>query len=129
MLHYSRWFFFSVLGSVVVAALFLLPNFFPRETVQNWPSWMPSQQMVLGLDLQGGVEVVLPQRVFINVRASRFRKTGQRVFLSGGEQFDLGIPTTIASIPSPASDSIDSSTFHSPANDVSGSKRFCPSCM
>jgi len=47
----------------------------------------------------GGVEVVLPQRVFINVRASRFRKTGQRVFLSDGEQFDLGIPTTIAVTP------------------------------
>ena len=58
MLHYSRWFFFSVLGSVVVAALFLLPNFFPRATVQNWPSWLPSQQMVLGLDLQGGVALL-----------------------------------------------------------------------
>ena len=43
----------------------------------------------------GGVEIVLPRRVFANVRASRFRQVGQRVFLFNGEQFDLGIPTTI----------------------------------
>jgi opacity protein-like surface antigen len=47
----------------------------------------------------GGVEVVLPQRIFVNVRASRFRETGQRVFLFEGEQFDLGIPTTITLTP------------------------------
>ena len=47
----------------------------------------------------GGVEAVLPQGVFVNLRASRFRKTGQRVFVSGGEQFDLGIPTTIGVTP------------------------------
>ena len=42
----------------------------------------------------GGVEAV-ERNIFLNVRASRFRKTGQRVFLFEGEQFDLGIPTTI----------------------------------
>ena len=47
----------------------------------------------------GGVEMVLPIQVFANVRASRFRETGQRVFLFEGEQFDLGIPTTIAVTP------------------------------
>ena len=34
----------------------------------------------------GGVEVVLPRRIFVNVRASRFRQTGQRVFVSDGER-------------------------------------------
>jgi opacity protein-like surface antigen len=47
----------------------------------------------------GGVEVVLPFQLFANVRASRFRETGQRVFLFEGEQFDLGIPTTITVTP------------------------------
>jgi opacity protein-like surface antigen len=46
----------------------------------------------------GGIEAV-EQHVFLNVRASRFRKTGQRVFLFEGEQFDLGIPTTITVTP------------------------------
>jgi len=52
-----------------------------------------------GLVFGGGVEAVLPQRVFVNLRASRFREVGQRVFLFNGEQFDLGIPTTITVTP------------------------------
>jgi len=47
----------------------------------------------------GGVEAVLPQRVFVSLRASRFRDTGERVFLFGDEQFRLGIPTTITVTP------------------------------
>ena len=47
----------------------------------------------------GGVEAVLPQRIFVNLRASRFREVGQRVFLFNGQQFDLGIPTTITVTP------------------------------
>ncbi len=30
------------------------PTLFSRETVESWPSWVPSRQLVLGLDLQGG---------------------------------------------------------------------------
>jgi opacity protein-like surface antigen len=52
-----------------------------------------------GFVFGGGVEAVLPQRIFVNLRASRFHKTGQRVFLFQGEQFDLGIPTTITLMP------------------------------
>jgi opacity protein-like surface antigen len=46
----------------------------------------------------GGVEAVEGQ-IFLNLRASRFQKTGQRVFLADGDQFDLGIPTTITVTP------------------------------
>ena len=47
----------------------------------------------------GGVEALLPWHLFANVRASRFRATGERVFIFNGEQFDLGIPTTITVTP------------------------------
>jgi opacity protein-like surface antigen len=47
----------------------------------------------------GGVEVVLPFAVFVDVRASQFKQTGERVFLYQGEQFNLGIPTTITVSP------------------------------
>ena len=47
----------------------------------------------------GGVEAVFPQRVFVHVRASRFRGTGQRVVLFNQTQFRLGIPTTITVTP------------------------------
>lgn len=47
----------------------------------------------------GGVEALLPRHIFVNLRASRFREVGQRVFLFNGAQFDLGIPTTITVTP------------------------------
>ena len=46
----------------------------------------------------GGVEAVF-NRIFVGVRASRFQKDGTRVFVSGDEVFDLGIPTTIKITP------------------------------
>jgi opacity protein-like surface antigen len=47
----------------------------------------------------GGVEAVLPWRVFVNLRASRFRRTGQRVFTFDNQQFSLGIPVTVRVAP------------------------------
>jgi opacity protein-like surface antigen len=47
----------------------------------------------------GGGEGVLRRRVFVSLRASRFRRTGERVFLHGGERFGLGIPTTVTITP------------------------------
>ena len=62
-----------------------------------------SFRAVLGSDtgrvFGGGIEAVLPQRIVVNLRASRFREAGQRVFLFNGQQFDLGIPTTITVTP------------------------------
>jgi opacity protein-like surface antigen len=42
-----------------------------------------------------GGEVVLPQRIFFGVRVSRFKADGERVFISDGERFGLGIPMTV----------------------------------
>jgi hypothetical protein len=47
----------------------------------------------------GGGEVVLRQRWFFGGRVARFKQDGQRVFVSGGEVFDLGIDTTITITP------------------------------
>ena len=51
-----------------------------------------------GVVFGGGGEVLF-DRLFIGVRASRFQKDGTRVFVSGGEVFDLGIPTTVKVVP------------------------------
>lgn len=48
-----------------------------------------------GIVFGGGGEVVLPIGLFAAVRASRFEKSGQRVFVFEGETFPLGIDTTI----------------------------------
>jgi opacity protein-like surface antigen len=52
-----------------------------------------------GLVFGGGVETVLPWRIFASLRASRFRETGERLFVLNGQQFDLNIPTTITVTP------------------------------
>jgi opacity protein-like surface antigen len=52
-----------------------------------------------GVVFGGGVEAILPQHIFIDVRASRFKKTGSRVFVSDGDQFDLGIDDTVTITP------------------------------
>jgi opacity protein-like surface antigen len=50
-----------------------------------------SSAMVFG----GGGEIVLPQRIFVGVRLSRFRGEGERVFVFNGQRFALGIPMTV----------------------------------
>jgi opacity protein-like surface antigen len=52
-----------------------------------------------GIVYGGGVEAVLPQHVFFNLRASRFQKTGERVFIFEEQEFRLGIPETITITP------------------------------
>lgn len=47
----------------------------------------------------GGVEVVLPFPIFVDLRASQFKRSGERVFLHQGQQFNLGIPTTVTITP------------------------------
>ena len=43
----------------IVGILLALPNFFDAEDLDSFPSWLPNQQVVLGLDLQGGSHMLL----------------------------------------------------------------------
>ena len=52
-----------------------------------------------GVFVGGGVEVVLPARFFFNVRLSRFKKSGERVFVDEGDVFPLGIPVEVGITP------------------------------
>ncbi len=54
MLYFARWKIVLIVLVVLGGFVATLPNFFPKETVANWPNWMPKRQLVLGLDLQGG---------------------------------------------------------------------------
>jgi opacity protein-like surface antigen len=54
-----------------------------------------SSAMVFG----GGGEIVLPQKIFVGVRVSRFQAEGERVFIYNGERFALGIPMTVKVTP------------------------------
>ncbi len=52
-----------------------------------------------GIVFGGGGGVVLPQKIFVDVRASRFKKDGTRVVVADGQIFDLGIANTITITP------------------------------
>ncbi len=59
MLYFPRWKY--TLIAIVCALGFLLsaPNFVSKETLADLPSWLPSNQVNLGLDLQGGSHLLL----------------------------------------------------------------------
>jgi len=48
-----------ILLVTLLGVLFTIPNFLPQSVRDVWPSWLPNQQMVLGLDLQGGSHLLL----------------------------------------------------------------------
>ena len=49
--------------------------------------------------LGGGLQVVFRDRFYVELGASRFKQTGQRAFLSGGQPFRVGIPLTATITP------------------------------
>jgi SecD/SecF fusion protein len=59
MLQFPNW--YKILTGLILAAgiLFALPNVLPGWVVARLPSWLPSNTLTLGLDLQGGSYVLL----------------------------------------------------------------------
>ena len=58
MLYFSRWKTAAILGTAFIICAFVIPNFFPKSTVERWPKWA-QRHVVLGLDLQGGSHLLL----------------------------------------------------------------------
>jgi protein-export membrane protein SecD len=58
MLHFARWKAVLILLVSAAGILFSLPNFVPKESLDRIPDWLPNDQLVLGLDLQGGVHLL-----------------------------------------------------------------------
>ena len=59
MLYFSPSKIVAVIVACLAALIFASPNFFEKSTVDAWPSWMPKQQLKLGLDLRGGAHLLL----------------------------------------------------------------------
>jgi len=47
MLHFTRWKMIAILAVVLAGIVAAIPNLFSRATVESWPSWVPSRQLVL----------------------------------------------------------------------------------
>jgi preprotein translocase subunit SecD len=59
MLHFSRLKSILILLTCLVSIMFALPNLFTKEQLASWPRFLPTKQMPLGLDLQGGAHLLL----------------------------------------------------------------------
>jgi protein-export membrane protein SecD len=59
MLYFARWKIIAILGSVLLALVFASPNVLPKAS-QDWlASFTVARPMTLGLDLQGGSNIVM----------------------------------------------------------------------
>ena len=54
MVQFKKWQLYLVIIFSFFAIIFSLPNFFSKNTLKNFPTFVPTDQIVLGLDLQGG---------------------------------------------------------------------------
>jgi len=63
MIHIATWKRVLVILVCVLGIVYAVPNLLPQDQVDEWseslPSWMPVNQINLGLDLQGGSHLLL----------------------------------------------------------------------
>ena len=59
MLYFAPWKTALIIAFAILSVAFAFPNAFDEETVAEWPAFVPQQQIVLGLDLQGGAHMLL----------------------------------------------------------------------
>mgnify|MGYP001267706051 CR=1 FL=1 len=59
MIHIPLWRTLLIVSVCLLGILFVSPNFFSRTQLESFPSWFPKNQVVLGLDLQGGAHLLL----------------------------------------------------------------------
>ena len=84
--------FAIVAGVSVLAAVFLLPNFFPQGGAPLWPS---KSRLVYGLDIQGGLHLVLEAGIDEIIQEHLFR-AGQRI---KEEAEEAGMKTFVSDSP------------------------------
>ncbi len=58
MLAFTRWQTILIIAICLIGLSTTIPNFFSRQAVESFPSWLPSKQLNLGLDLQGGAHLL-----------------------------------------------------------------------
>jgi len=59
MMYMARWQVWTILVICLLGVIYAAPNVLPREVAERIPSWLPHQQVTLGLDLQGGSHLLL----------------------------------------------------------------------
>lgn len=93
MLYFSKWKVAAVLALCALGVLFALPNVLPQSVRDRYPSWFPARTIVLGLDLQGGVQLLLEGDAdkFREERRKQLLEDVRRVLVRDGRIGTTGI--------------------------------------
>ena len=59
MVYFAKWKIILVVTICVLGIVFAAPNFLSQQQAEALPTWLPHQQINLGLDLQGGSHLLL----------------------------------------------------------------------
>jgi preprotein translocase subunit SecD len=59
MIYFAKWKIVLIITICLFGVIFAAPNFLSSKQAASLPSWMPSKQLSLGLDLQGGSHLLL----------------------------------------------------------------------
>lgn len=59
MLDFPRWKIIMISLTALIGVMLAVPNFLSDEQIENLPGFMPTSQVTLGLDLQGGAHFLL----------------------------------------------------------------------
>lgn len=59
MISFPKWKSALVVLVCILGVAYTVPNFLPKSSLEGLPTWAPSQQINLGLDLQGGSHLLL----------------------------------------------------------------------
>src|SRR5580692_11161567 len=59
MLHFPRWKILLITGSCLLFVFLAIPSFLSESTRDKLPDWLPHHAVNLGLDLQGGSQLLL----------------------------------------------------------------------
>ena len=59
MMTVSRWKVIAVIAAVLISLLFAMPNVLPAKVRDGLPGFLPKKALNLGLDLQGGSQLLL----------------------------------------------------------------------
>jgi preprotein translocase subunit SecD len=59
MLHFSTWKIILIVGSCLLFVFLAIPSFLSESTRAALPDWLPKKAVSLGLDLQGGSQLLL----------------------------------------------------------------------
>ena len=103
MLHFSNWKISGILLVVFAGILFSLPNFMSENTRLSMPEFLPSSQLNLGLDLQGGshfalqvdTDAVTRERIEQLVSDIRLALREERIGYTGLGQLENGAKVKI----------------------------------